>query len=273
MSTERVIVSTNNVRCYAWYAPLTCLAWKHVTGTLPTVICVGDGIDPVILAKIEEAGGDIIAIPDMPGYDAAGVAQLCRLYAFAERKCRDDYLMTTDIDAWPLAPHPFIPSGKAIDIYMTAWPVLPMGYIGAEAVVWRSFMKASGDTLVDAMRSDLQTIELGASKGFNADEGLVTRKIGDWLYPEKRGDVFGVVGRMQRDNRVRVVIRPGNEYATDRVWFNHWPEPPIGMTDAHLCSRNSHPTWAQLYGLLVHAGLPSAALAWARKYHDEVPSW
>ena len=268
---NRVIVSTNSSRHYAWYAPLTCLAWRSITGYLPTVICIGDDIDPVILSKITEAGGDIIAIPYTPGWDAAGQAQMCRLYAYADPRCANDYLMTTDIDAWPLNARPFVPSGRLVDVYMTSWPVLPIGYIGARAEHWRAFMKADAGSVLDAMRLGLHEPDVGNS--FNEDEGLVTRKIGEWLYPGGV-ELRGVVGRMLHDPRARVVIRPGNEYATDRIWFNNWPEPiPREMTDAHLCSRNSHPTWAQLRGLLVHGGVSAADLAWADAYHQEVPGW
>jgi hypothetical protein len=269
---NRVVVSTNHCRNYAWYTPLTCMAWKKVTGFIPTVICVGDGIDPEILKRAEEAGGDLIHIPDILGYNAAGIAQMCRLYAYGEPRCAGDYLMTTDVDAWPLTTAPFLPSGRSLDAYMSCWPILPIGYIGARAETWRAFMGAAGNSVEECLRAGLR--EPDAGDAFNTDEGLVTRKVGEWFYPGEKIDLFGVVGRLLNDHRARVVIRPGNEYADNRVWFGRWPEPmPAGMVDAHLCSRNSHPTWAQLVGLLRYANVDGASIEWAEKYHREVPSW
>lgn len=266
---NRVIVSTNSRRCYSWYAPLTALAWKHVTEFIPTVLCVGDGIDPVILTRIEEAGGEVVKVPFCPGWNDGGIAQICRLYASACPRYADDYLMTTDIDAWPLVAEPFLPSGRDLDIYMSPWDMLPMGYIGALASTWRTFMGIDLNSVGEALQYALAT-EPNLRDAFNVDETLVTRRVLAWAYPD--GD--GTLTRLGADPRFKVVVRAPADPPHDRIQFNHWPQPlPKGMTDAHLCSRLDHPTWAQLRGLLVYGGLSPDALAWADRYHEEVPQW
>jgi hypothetical protein len=240
------------------------MAWRHVTGMVPTVLCVDDGIDPVILHKIAEFGGESVPVKPVPMYGSAGIAQLSRIYAYAQFP--GDYIMTTDVDAWPLAASPFVPSGKPLDVYKSPWPMLPIGYVGAMASTWREFMGNPGGSVDEAMGHALAT-ETDIGDAFNADERIITRKVLAWSGCPH-------MDALQVDTRYNVVVRDVRDPPKNRVWYNNWPETlPPGMTDAHLCSRLHHPTWEQLRQLLVYVNLPAAQLAMADNYNAEVPKW
>lgn len=279
LMANRVVVSTNEKREYAWLAPLTALAWKHCAGFVPTIFVVGD-VDPLILSKAVEAGADLIPVEPIPGYSTTAVAQMIRLYACAEPVCRGDYLMTTDVDAWPLSPAPFQPSGKDLDVYAALWPVFPIGYIGARQETWRAFMGIDAKSAGDALWTDLAH-EPMLRDGFNIDEAHVTRRICNWVQPHLWEDMGGhpkATGAVQTilcaQDRARIVWRGPGDVPRDRIWFGHYPNPlPPGLTDAHLCSRFQKEafSWPQLRSLLEYANLPPVAMAWADNYVREVP--
>lgn len=261
----RLVVSTNAKRCYAWYAPLTCMMWRHVCGFVPTVLCVDDGIDPVILDETREFGGEVVQVKPVPGYGSGGIAQLCRIYSYSAFP--NDYIMTTDVDSWPLKRDPFMPSGKTLDVYKSPWPMLPIGYIGAMGSTWHEFMGHEGATIDEAMGKALVS-EPDVGDAFNADEKVLTRRVLAWSgCPHMEA--------LENDQRYHVVVRDKQDPPINRVWFNNWPSVtlPSYMTDAHLCSRLHHPTWAQLTQLMVHVGLPPDLMAKAEHYHATVPQW
>jgi hypothetical protein len=240
------------------------MAWKHVTGMVPTVLCVDDGIDPIILAKIVEYGGEVVPVSPVPKYGSAGIAQLSRIYAYAQFP--GDYIMTTDVDAWPLSPIPYEPSGKPLDVYKSPWPMLPIGYIGAMAATWREFMGHGGTTIDEAMGKALAS-EPDVGDAFNADEKILTRRILAW-------SGCSHMEALENDPRYHVVVRDKKDPPKNRVWFRNWPKQlPPGMTDAHLCSRLHHPTWEQLRQLLEYVSLPPALMEMAEAYNREVPKW
>lgn len=258
----RVILSTTPCRVFAWYAPLTCMMWRHVTGATPTVLCT-PGVSPAILEGIDEAGGEWYGVLPVRNFDRAGLAQASRLFAYTIPDLFHDYLLTSDVDMWPLAPDLFKPSGRDLDVITPDWMALPICYLGAQASTWRDII------------GDHESIEHGAtemlaavapSNGFNADEEHVTRRVMAWL---------GVttLPQVAAHPRVRWVNRPGTSPA-DRVYFENWPDPlPRGMRDAHLCSRLHRPTWAQLCSLFDYVGLPADKRAWAEDYNRRLPHY
>lgn len=250
---------------YAWFVPLCALMWRHVAGFETSVLVVDSpdrALDPRLERRMAEAGA-LVRRCGVPPTGAAAASQLVRLFTCVAPGVEpDDYLVTADADAWPLASAPFQPSGAPVDLlYPDAadraeTPYFPMGYIGARASAWREFMGVTTSTpegaLADLYRSDATL--LAGHTGWNYDETLVTRRLKAWP---------GLAS-------ARVVRRRGDP-PVDRVDRAAWPARPLadGAVDAHLLRPGwTDGSWPRLRPLL-EARLPAAWLSWADGYRAE----
>ncbi len=160
---DRVVLSSDEHSSYAFYAPLTCAVWRR-TGYLPTLLLVGEesvwrGRADLRLALEASlaAGAEVHFVDSHPGYRTATVAQVSRLFASALPTVEPgDYLLTSDIDMWPVGP--WVGGGrdplKDFQIYYAnAYPDIehvqyPICYLGAKARTWRKVVFASSENLL-----------------------------------------------------------------------------------------------------------------------------
>lgn len=260
-----VILSTDQNPVYAFFVPLCTLMWREVCAFDVSVIFVGT-VAPWIVEKAREVGTLVYEASPAPSIGHGAASQLIRLYSCALPYVKDeDYLLSVDADAWPLA-DVFRPSGAPVDILYPAsadhaeTPYFPIGYIGAAARSWRSFLGAEGKTpeacLLRAYETD-PYLKKGHS-GWNYDETLVTRHLKAW--PDFR--------------RARILKRHGDPLV-DRIDRAAWPEDlpdgelPPGKIDAHLLRPAwTEENWPRLRPLLA-ARLSEASLRFADSYRAE----
>jgi hypothetical protein len=257
--TRIITLSVNENPVYAWFVPLCTLMWRQVAGFEVSCLFVGP-LDPWIEAKCREVGTRVYACS--PVIVGGAAAQLIRLFTYLAPGIEpDDYLLSVDADAWPLA-RAFEPSGAPIDLLYPACadhaetPYFPIGYIGAKAHAWCEFMGIGGASpeagLEELYRTD-PTLVAGHT-GWNYDETLVTRKIKAW------GGFRGA----------RITKRPGDP-PLDRIDRAGWVAHPQakGHIDAHLLRPGwTEENWPRLRPLLEQC-LTGESLAWADAYRAE----
>lgn len=226
-----------------------------------SVIFVGN-VDPYLVGKAHEVGTLIYRAHPAAHIGHGAASQLSRLYSYALPYVQpDDYLLSVDADAWPLA-NAFAPSGAPVDLLYPACadlaetPYFPIGYIGALARSWRSFMGEAASPeagLVAAYASDPYLSK--GHTGWNYDETLVTRRLKAW--PSFR--------------QARLTKRYGDP-PVDRIdraaWPSHFPEDGklAGKIDAHLLRPAwTEENWPRLRPLLA-ARLSKASLTFADDY-------
>jgi hypothetical protein len=267
--TNRIVVSTDQNAMYSWFVPLSCLMWRDVVGFKPLVLTVGP-VDGWILDRAASVGADICAVPSIDGVGSAGLAQLCRLYAYLLNAAEDDdYLLTVDIDAWPMQRAIFQPSGADLDLMYPGWCLpnaYPIGYIGAKKRIWREVMGVADGDIKQAVMALWKQDEVSrrrlemptADPFFNYDELLVTDRIRAWQheYPTRL---------------THETIRQGSNPLPDRLDRIAWPDSPCheGMVDAHLLRPGWLPeNWVRIRPLLEQLLSPHW-LQWADGYRDE----
>lgn len=279
MSTRRVVLSSDANPTYAFYVPLTVLAWREIGGYLPLVLSVGP-LPPLVVSKTAEIirKTDIVTVekPDCCGVQAA--TQLVRLLAYlAPGVEADDWLLMGDVDAWPLQAGVFHPdalfrqAGKEaflmydastqLDIPGTATPAYPMGYIGTRASLWSTWMGVTATDLRQALEMLFLTDPMLAGGGVNADEALITKRIKAWDgHPTRCERVprsgFPCRGRIDR------AAWPANV----RLTVHDTREPFI---DAHLLRPGwTDENWPRVRALL-ELYLPPKRMPWVDQYRQE----
>src|SRR5512146_2251396 len=128
---KRIVFSSDHNSTYAWFCPLSSLAWQHVADFTPLVLMVGP-VHPWILQKTVETGAEVVRVANVPGVSSAAMGQFCRLFAYLLPNVHpDDYLLTVDADAWPCQHQAFQPSGMEFDAMYPNWcmPFFPIGYL------------------------------------------------------------------------------------------------------------------------------------------------
>lgn len=259
---NRIILSVNEKSMYAWFVPTCALMWRDVADFRVSCIFVG-AVNPWLIEKSREVGVDVYTVPAEAfpcGSSTAG--QLARLYSYLLPGVEpDDYLLSVDSDAWPLASAPFQPSGALLDLTYPdvcdrmAFPTIPIGYIGAKAATWREFMKLEGPRPEDAVRELFATHPMlisGQHNGWNFDEYHVTTMIKAW---------HGYPGQTK-------IVRRSGEPCVDRVDRIAWPANPTrkGKIDAHLLRPGwTDENWPRLRPLLAECLTPEH-LAWVEQY-------
>lgn len=280
--TDYAVISSNEYSHYSFYAPLTSAVWR-ARGYVPLLLLVGDEnkwlTDPrlrIIRDKSIEAGAKPCFLGGYSQYRGATVAQVSRLFAcvFSATPLADDYLLTSDIDMWPLGP--WVGGGRdasrAFHLYYanayadTGRVHFPICYIGAQVRYWTEVMVRNS--------SFAQALALCAARPVTPENaGLVHQVDGDdipldvWTFDETYfGECLqswsGFPDRcqmIQRDMR-----RPGERRLDRSAWVDLTALD--GYADAHLLrpgySAANWPRVRRLFQMLV----PGRA-AWAEDYH------
>lgn len=104
-----VINSSNTNLHYCYYLPIVALIWKRI-GYDPVSLILGNReewsateITKFIYDQTEKLSW-IINIDRIAGFKDSTVSQCSRLFAAAESFSEDDYLLTSDVDLFPLNP-------------------------------------------------------------------------------------------------------------------------------------------------------------------------
>ena len=260
--TSYAVISSDLSPKYAWYLPLTCLAWRDACGCEPLVILVGsraaweaDAAGRVALRYALKVGAKVSYIPQVSGYRTGTVAQVSRLFACCADVRRDDLLLTTDVDMWPLSRGAFspMPGNDGMVLFYSNGcgdGTYPMCYLRATTETWRVVMRPS-------VHDAAENVALLLREFSNPD--------GSDYWQEWYTDQRAFAARIKRwdghPGRCLMVPRDGHP-PVDRVWYGHWPRPlPAGLVDAHLVAQNNRAPWEHLRELLSYCGVHDLALA------------
>lgn len=148
---------------YAFYLPLTTLAWQRI-GFKSVILITGDRQDwldhPVlsyILKCLKELNASVLFL-DAKAKNILMLAQASRLFvANMNIGNENDYFITSDADLWPLNPKNFAPRTNTSLVILhshccgkfvhnnRSYRMIPMAHIGATAAHWREIIPAKVD--------------------------------------------------------------------------------------------------------------------------------
>ncbi len=268
-----VALSTDGNPSYSFYAPLTALLWQR-RGWSPLVLVGRDGHTSlkIIDDSLRLLGAHVVHLYAHEHAASSTTAQVARLFAASADRVRDnDYLLTSDIDMWPIGSWVGGDRDEHKDLqvyFANANPKpnytplrFPLCYVGGSAHTWRDIMKVSDDASVqyglDRALDDCRLwrpIELSEAEwAWSFDEIYLGRKIAAWSgYPDR-------CQRIDRDMSVH------GQRRLDRSSWNV-PASLDGIADAHLPRPGyTDKGWAcvrPLFAKLVDA----RDLAWADSY-------
>ena len=161
---KRIVIASVDTKnyYYTWYAPITALIWQNAMDWKFVLLVVyehDEELTPVlksILQFTEAAGAEILYLKNPlkePHYLAEMVVTLTRFFCGTFDWPEDTYVMTTDLDMWPLKRSYFDDSvGVDKDVHVLyanyfGDPVTagqyPVCYIGMKVSMWREVMKVS----------------------------------------------------------------------------------------------------------------------------------
>lgn len=270
LDAPRAVFSSDLNADYFFYLPLTAALWRHVAGYRPTVLLTGTCAEwrahiqaAIALRHAREQGAEIHWIGPVAGHRSSTVAQVARLFAGALDEYEDSWLLTADVDMWPLSAW-FREAGVVTLHYGNAYehepvPKWPLCYIGARASTWRQIMGLSvmglaAGPLGSPIQRHLDERLAGADawRAWNHDEVEFARRLTAWPgYPAQ----------------CAVVPRRGCP-PVDRIDRSAWPAAPVaaGMVDAHL-PRPGWVSWPLVRPLIAQAA--PDLLPWADGYAEE----
>lgn len=224
--SRRVVLACDANPRYAFALPITCRLWRMI-GFDPLVVLVGTkartwpmGPDGASYLK---SGLDEWGVAPIEGFNSSTVAQCSRLAAWT-LAAPGDYVLTADVDMWPLDAGYFRsePAAGMLDLY--SWAAynhekqfkLPICYLGARRELWAEIC---GDwrSIDEGMNSILGACGYGADDWdqWNWDEQWISRQIRNWAgfprqcwnHPRGNGQSkefwsggpgSGVIGRIDR---------------------------------------------------------------------------
>ena len=145
---RRAVFSCDLNQDYAFYLPLTSILWRSLIGYHPVALLVGDaagwseGPCGVAARECRSVGCEVRFVQPAEGHRTSTVAQMCRMFAAALPYEEDRYLLTSDVDMWPLRREFFtaVPWESSAHLYYTPAPQYPICYIGASVKSWREIV-------------------------------------------------------------------------------------------------------------------------------------
>lgn len=273
---NRVVLSSDRNPDYAFFAPLSCLLWKR-HGYKALLFIVGTAAewraDPRLRASLErsrEVGAEIHFIPTFDGVRTSTVAQCVRMFGAAVPLAEDDYLLTSDIDMFPLGPWVGGNRNPEKDLqiyYANAYhegvPHYPMCYIGATVKTWRNVVACDPGSyafvIINALANVLKNAPKDTAGAWSYDEYVLSRLISQWT---------GFPDRVQLIDRTFVE----GEWRLDRSMpAKIWAEVPAltGIADAHLPRPGfTDEGWAQIRPVL-NLALPRELMSWCDDYREQ----
>jgi hypothetical protein len=201
---------------YAFYLPLTVLAWKRI-GFESIVLIVGDKgewmnnpILSYVLENLESLSPDVtILFMSSKVANRIMLSQTARIFVanmegFPGRP--SDFLMTTDSDLWPLRKeHYYLPKGINTRLMLLhsdccrpfrfggrSYKMQPMSNIGASAATWKEIFNSQSTIVAKDSESILDYFQetfgekvryrvLFASGQWFLDQKMVTLRIEEWF--------------------------------------------------------------------------------------------
>jgi len=271
---------------YAFYLPLTALAWERI-GFKSIVVIIGKRADwtgNAILNHVLEAlewRSAVVMFVDAPPKNRRMLSQTVRLFVanMNEWAERDDYLITSDSDLWPLRQAHFTPEvNKSLVLVHSdccdhfnfqnkSYRMLPMGNIGANASTWRQIMNYNHSKANDS-ESILNYYEEKFGPIVNEE---VTFASANWYFDQKMISIR-IQEWIDRHSDRHVFRKSDSGYK--RINRSHWN---INMTsldgyfDSHLPLNGYLPeTWKKIRPLIILMfGENSWQLSWADEYAQE----
>lgn len=195
----KVIFSSDTLPMYMFCLPLTSLLWKTV-GFEPICLLAGlenewenNPLNKFVLTRTKETGAEIYFIGHVPGTNDGTVSQVSRLFSGCINLPEDEYVLTSDVDMWPLNKTWFHQKGNKVNLfYANAYnhEKYPMCYIGTSIKYWREIMDIiPGKHINDSISHRIIT-GIGENASFmdswNFDELLFGQQIKKWSgYPSE----------------------------------------------------------------------------------------
>lgn len=199
---RKVVMSSDTMNLfYAWFAPITSLMWYEMNWT-PVVIfveskSVGTDLEvfKFIMEQVEAAGGEVIRIWNtlpQPFYLAGMVTTTSRFAVCVEDWPEDTYVLTSDIDMWPLDKRAF---DKHTSVSAAAhifgdekYPQFYACYNGMNVSTWREVVGfKKGDNIlkvIAGMRKEHSRAHM--SWQWSVDQEIFTKRMKNWHdYPHK----------------------------------------------------------------------------------------
>ncbi|KKN46758.1 hypothetical protein LCGC14_0669820 [marine sediment metagenome] len=266
--TEKIVLlGCNPNHDYSFLAPLTALLWKEVVGYKPLILFTGEREewtkDPKlwhVLSACYQANAQCQHIGTVENHRDSTVAQICRLYGGDVIKNPNTWIITGDVDMWPLTKDWYQPKKPGLFHLWYAnayqgekWPIC---YLGGLVSQWREIMghREPGTRLCTRIQE-----QLDAGLGDDTDTWAA------WNYDEL---LFGV--RMKAwGGRTFGIDRHGGPPA-DRIDRCAWPKKVSvkGKVDAHLVRPGYADHWAKIRPILVQL-LDPKWVAWADNYRNK----
>ena len=263
---------------YTWYAPITALIWQNAMDWRFVLLVVyerDEELTPVlksILQFTEAAGAEILYLKNPlkePHYLAEMVVTLSRFFSGTFDWPEDTYVMTTDLDMWPLKKSYFdssVSTDKDIHVLYANYfgnPLTatqyPVCYIGMKVSMWREFMKVSKQDDIFREIARVRDEQWGTHPSkvdqFATDQIYFAKKLHTWRgFPD----------------RVHFVNRPGEPPSKrlDRLYHASCftlEEVPDAVESHVLRPGFAQENWPRLRALLAHI-LTEEDLLWVDTY-------
>lgn len=272
---NRIVLSSDLNHDYLFFVATSCLVWYHF-GFKPLLLAIGDPEEwkehkrgnLMLWQCRERAMAEVVFVPEIEGMRRSTVAQMSRIYASAFVDNPDDFLLTSDIDMWPLDKDWYQPRdpdkihlhGANLMKHVNQYPI---SYIGMKVKHWRSVMNlrqemTAPEAAVQLLKSDYQSV-MGASddgmKAWCCDEKLFSTRLHQFAQPDLH---------LRID---RVGSRHG--FVGGRVDRGNWvpPAPREKLVDAHLLRPGYDAHWENLKKLLSTILAPED-VGWADRIRD-----
>ena len=259
---KRIVFGCSPLGTYDAFGPLTALLWREIAGYEALVILTGNESDwqSPRHKKIQQAYNDLEIIPRYIGFlnfgNQALASKVCRYYAAAFNLPADSYLLTGDIDIWPLDREWFNREyQKPVQIYFSNahnYEKHATCYIGADLETWRDMLKINpSKPIADHLDREFQASlrEDGAWLGWRSDEVFMKSRLWGWNgYPQKCSMIEG-------------------SYDAMRIDRSAWPKriDIKGKVDAHLPRPLDDPKVYKAVRPIIEQAAPGC-LKWADEY-------
>lgn len=265
---KNVVIATDDNEVYSFFIPLTAIMWKRIADFVPLILLVGteehwnsQRKTKLAIDRAREIGADIRFINQIEGVNNANTAQLSRIYASSLDLAPDTYVMTSDMDMWPLSNGWFNRQYNELNIFFAnamSHSRYPICYIGANVKVWREIMHLEQGDISEAIKKQLLAgpgIPADSTTMWYYDEVLLTLRIKEWSGYQSRTNL------MDRAMRALPVGR------VDRFsWVFHGKDDRL--IDAHLLRPGFNDYWVHLAEML-KAYLSEADYNWCVDYRNK----
>nr|CAH0110640.1 unnamed protein product [Daphnia galeata] len=206
---------------YAYYLPMTALAWERI-GFRSITLIIGSRCewenDPalnLILTFLESRHATVIFISAQPDYRTM-LSQTARIFAVNMKEFPGrprDFLITSDSDLWPLHKEHFLPRPHK-DVLLVhseccepfvlnnkSYPMYPMSNIGATVSAWRQIINDNHNMIANDSASILNYFEeiFGAQarrpivvgqETWYMDQQMVSIRLSEWITMHGNSSIY-----------------------------------------------------------------------------------